>query len=108
VLLHDHHRAIALIDQSLKTYNPSIIRGRSRILAQKAEAFLGLGTLDACIMNAQEALFLAKTAGSNKTMARINALYTALVGSPWRKEQGVIQLGMALLEKNEENSQSSI
>lgn len=102
VLLCDYDHAITLIDQSLKTYNPSVIRGRARLIVQKAEAFFGLGMLDDCTSNALEALLLARAAGSNKTIARVTTLYTALTESSWRKEQSVIQLGKALLEKNEQ------
>ena len=95
-LLREHKRAVTLIDESLKTYDTSLTRGYARLLAQKAEAFLELGTVDACIHHAQEALSLAKSAGSNKTTARVQSLHGRLQQSHWRKEPGVIQLGIAL------------
>src|SRR5205823_5379859 len=38
VLLQEYGQAIRLIDESLTTYDPALIRGRARLLAQKAEA----------------------------------------------------------------------
>lgn len=96
VLLREYQRAILLLDKSLKTYDTSLIRGYARLLTQKAEAFLGLGTIDACTSLAQEALLLARGAGSSKTTARVQALYNRLQQSHWRKESGVVQLGTAL------------
>jgi tetratricopeptide (TPR) repeat protein len=96
VLLREHQRAVALIDKSLETYDTSLIRGYARLLVQKAEAFFGLGTIDACVHHAQEALSLAKGAGSSKTIARVQSLYGRLQQSHWRKELRVIQLGIAL------------
>jgi transcriptional regulator with XRE-family HTH domain len=97
VLLRDHHRAIVLIDESLKMYDSSLVRGYARLLIQKAEAFLGLGTIDACVHYAQEALSLARGVESSKTVARVQSLYNQLQQSHWRKEPGVIQLGKALM-----------
>jgi tetratricopeptide (TPR) repeat protein len=98
VLLHEHQRAVTLIDVSLKIYDTSLTRGYARLLIQKAEAFLGLGTIDACVHYAQEGLLLAKGAGSSKTIARVQALHSRLQQSHWRKESSVIQLGVALKE----------
>jgi tetratricopeptide (TPR) repeat protein len=42
VLLQDHECAIALIDKSLINYDPTMIRGRARLIAQRAEAYCGL------------------------------------------------------------------
>lgn len=96
VILHEHQRAITLIDESLKTYDTSLTRGYARLLIQKAEAFLGLGTIDACVHHAQEAFTLAKGAGSSKTIARVQVLHNRLQQSYWRKELSVIRLGVAL------------
>jgi hypothetical protein len=96
LLLREHQRAVTLIDESLKTYDTSLTRGYARLLVQKAEAFLGLGTIDACVHHVQEAFSLAKGAGSSKTIARVQALHSRLQQSHWRKEPGVIQLGIAL------------
>jgi tetratricopeptide (TPR) repeat protein len=96
VLLHDYQTAITLIDQSLTTYDPALIRGRARLIAQKAEAYYGLGIMDACTNNALAALSLARSAGSEKTEDRIKTLFTNLAQSSWRKEQSVAQLGEAL------------
>jgi tetratricopeptide (TPR) repeat protein len=96
VLLHDYERAISLIEKSLISYDPTFIRGRARLTAQKAEAYQGLGLIDECAITAEEALNLAKSVGSNKTTARINALYSSLVQTPWRKEPGIARLGALL------------
>jgi tetratricopeptide (TPR) repeat protein len=96
VLLREHQRAVTLIDESLKTYDTSLTRGYARLLAQKAEAFLGLGTIDMCVHHAQEALSLAKGAGSSKTISRVQSLHNQLQQSHWRKELSVIRLGIAL------------
>ncbi len=71
VLLHDYRRALALIDKSLTKYDPTFIRGRSRLLAQKAEAYYGLGFIDESAITAEEALTFAQSVGSNKTVARV-------------------------------------
>lgn len=97
-LLGENQRAITLIDESLKTYDLSLTRGYARLLIQKAEVFLGLGTIDACVHHAQKALSLAQGAGSSKTIARVQSLHSCLQQLQWRKEPGVIQLGIALRE----------
>jgi tetratricopeptide (TPR) repeat protein len=96
VLLQEYGQAIRLIDESLTTYDPALIRGRGRLLAQKAEACYGLGILDDCISHALTAVTLARSAGSRKTEDRIKTLHTKLAQSPWRKEQSVSQLEKAL------------
>ena len=97
LLLHNSQEAVQLIDKSLATYDPALIRGRARLLAQRAEAYYELGVLDACSSDALTALSLARSAGSNKTEARVRTLYTTLAQSPWGKEQSVIKLGKKLL-----------
>lgn len=96
VLLQDYHQAIKLIDDGLKTYNPSLIRARARLFAQKAEAFYRLNELDGCVVAAQEALGLAASAGAAKTIGSIKNLHLALTESRWRQEKPVIQLGRIL------------
>ncbi len=96
VLLGDYQQAIRLLDESLLTYDPALIRGRARLLAQKAEAYYGLGMIEACTKDATEALTLGRSAGSSKTIARITTLYTTLTQSLWRKEQSIVQLGEML------------
>lgn len=99
VLLHDYDRAIALIDKSLLTYNHTYVRGRARLIAQKAEAYYGLGFIDMCCLTAEEALTLARSVGSDKTIGRVEQLHAALLESRWRKEVSVARLG-ALLAMN--------
>lgn len=96
VLLCEYQQAIVLIDESLKTYDVALTRGYARLLIQKAEALWGLGTVDACVHHAQEALSLAKGAGASKTITRVQSLYSRLQQSHWRKEPSVISLGVAL------------
>ena len=96
VLLHDYKQAINLIDESLNTYDPALIRGRARLIAQKAEAYCGLGMIDDCTTQALTAVSLARSAGSSKTEDRIKTLYNKLIQSSRGKEQSVIQLGQTL------------
>jgi transcriptional regulator with XRE-family HTH domain len=96
LLLHDYRRALALIEKSLLKYDPTLIRGRARLLAQKAEAHYGLGQVDTSVMIAEEALTLAHSVGASKTLARVRNLHTTLVQSPWRKERSVARLGALL------------
>jgi len=96
VLLHDHRRALSLMDKSLITYDPALIRGRARLLSQKAEAYYGLGYIDESVSIAEEALTLARSIGANKTLARVRTLHTTLLQSSWRKERSIAQLGAVL------------
>jgi len=99
VLLHDYERAIMLIDKSLVTYDPTIIRGRARLLAQKAQAYYGLNDLWGCTTIAEEASRLAGAVGSMRNIERLRALQQALLQSRWRKEASVIHLGIVLAEQ---------
>lgn len=96
VLLKDDQRAIALIDRSLTKYDPTLVRGRARLIAQKAEAYYNLRLLDACVVTAEEALTLANSVGSSKTVSRVEKLHANLAQSPWRKEPSVARLGALL------------
>ncbi|SRR5579875_1043842 len=96
VLLKDSDRAITLIERSLKTYDPSSVRSRSRLLAQKAEAYGDLGLIDACIATAEDALTLARSVGSQKTVSRVKQLHSKLANSRARTQPGVARLGALL------------
>jgi tetratricopeptide (TPR) repeat protein len=96
LLLGNYQDAITILDRSLTTYDPAIIRGRARIIAQKAEAYYGLGAVNECIINAKEALTLARSAGSSKTIDRVRNLHKTLEQSEWGKDQGIAQLGEML------------
>lgn len=96
LLLHDYRRALALMEKSLQTYDPALIRGRARLLAQKAEAYYGLGEVDASVMIAEEAFMLAHSVGASKTHARVLQLHAAFLQSPWRKERSTARLGALL------------
>ncbi len=95
VLLHDNERAIALLERGLASYNPTLIRGRSRLVAQKAEAYYGLGDIEMCTMTATEAWTLARSVGSDKTCSRVRNLYASLKESNG-KERSVLHLGVLL------------
>lgn len=96
VLLQDYERADALIDKALAQYNPTFIRGRARLLAQKAEACSGLRMIEESAIIAEEALRLARSVGSRKTTARIQSLHDMFQESRWRKERSVARLGALL------------
>ncbi|GHO77003.1 hypothetical protein KSD_47740 [Ktedonobacter sp. SOSP1-85] len=96
LLLRDYDRAIALIDKGLKTYNPTLTPGRARLLARKAEAYYGKREIEDCCLIAHEALDLAKAVGASNTITRLQNLHVSLSQSPWKKEPGVIHLGIAL------------
>jgi len=98
VILKDYDRAIVLIDKSLVHYDPTRIRGRARLIAQKAEAYHGLGMLDASMMTAEEALILAHSVGSDRTVARIRQLHATLATSSG-KEPSVARLGTLLTQQ---------
>ncbi len=84
------------MDKSLLTYDPTLIRGRARLLAQKAEAYYGLSEVDASVMIAEEALLLAHSVGASKTHVRVQQLHATLLQSPWRKERSTARLGALL------------
>jgi tetratricopeptide (TPR) repeat protein len=92
VLLHNYKEAIDQIDTSLAQYNPTHTRGRARLLIQKAEAYYGLGTVDASVRYAQGAFQLANSIGSSKIISKVKDLHRKLVQSPWRKDQYVTDL----------------
>jgi transcriptional regulator with XRE-family HTH domain len=78
VLLGEYERAITSIEKSLQSYDPTLVRARARLLAQKAEALSKLRLLDACVETAREALTLARSVGSTKTIARVAQLHDTL------------------------------
>jgi tetratricopeptide (TPR) repeat protein len=99
-ILREYKRAVILIDKSLKIYDASLLRGYTRLLIQKSEALLGLGTIDMCVHYAHEALSSTKGTGSSKLAARVYSLYNHLQQSDWGKEPSVIRLGVALKENS--------
>ncbi|SDZ37971.1 helix-turn-helix domain-containing protein [Thermoactinomyces sp. DSM 45892] len=98
VYLGDYKQAIDQIDKSLAKYNPTIVRGRARLLIQKAKSYMGLGSLDSCVQNAQEALMLANSIGSSRIINNVKELHDELRKSKWRKEQYVVDLGNIISE----------
>lgn len=99
VLLHDNDYALALIDKGLATYDSTLVRGRARLIAQKADAYYGLNLIDCSTMVAQEALMLARFAGSEKQVARVKNLHAAMMQSRWKKEGCVARLGAAIAQQ---------
>ena len=96
VFLGEYEEAIESIEQGLKIYGPTGVSGRARLLAMKAEAHYKMGTLDACIASAAEALTLAQAVGLGKIIARIRQLHDELRQSRWKEEASVTQLGLLL------------
>ncbi len=99
VWLGDYERAVALIDKGLLKYDPTLVRGRARLVAQKAEALYGLQNITECAMIAEEAVVLANSVGSARTIARIKMLHESLMQSRWKHESGVARLEALLLHK---------
>jgi tetratricopeptide (TPR) repeat protein len=96
VLLKNYDQAIALLNTGIAQYNPKLMRGRARLIAQKAEAYYGLGYVDQSTEAAEMAYSIARNIGSEKTISRVKNLYAALQQSPYRKAKSVINLGMML------------
>jgi transcriptional regulator with XRE-family HTH domain len=95
-LLKDHRNAISLLDKSLIAYDPTMIRGRARLLAQKAEAYFGLSYIEECSGTAEETIYLARSVRSSRTETLIRGLYHKMQGSRWQKEPAVARLGAVL------------
>ena len=95
-LLGDHDRALALIEKSLASYDPTIVRGRAKLLGHKAKIYFDLGEIDACITTAKEVLLLAQSVGSEKRIAQVKTIHTMLIQSKWKHERGVASLGALL------------
>lgn len=96
VVLHEYDRAIALIDKSLQGYDPTQVRARARLLAQKAGAYGKLRALDASVDTARDALLLARSVGSTKTVARVTLLYETLAQTVGKQTPKVAHLGALL------------
>lgn len=98
VLLHEYKQAVDQLDSSLANYDPTLIRGRARLLIQKAEAYYRIGILDACVSNAQEAFTLARSIGSRKIISEVKTLHRNLNQSKWRKDRVVANLSDVLAD----------
>lgn len=98
MFLQEYKNAVDQLDKSLANYDPTLVRGRARLLVQKAEAYYELGILDACTDNIQNAFSLARSIGSSKIMSRAKTLYRNLKQSKWRKERVVADLSDVLEE----------
>ena len=96
VLLKDYNEALTLLDMGLAKYAPTLRRGRARLIAQKAEAYYELGLIGESTEEAVNALTIAKTIGSQKTINRVKVLHSLLEQSRYRKDTGVVQLGTML------------
>lgn len=93
VLLRDYNYALTLIDRGLEKYDSTLVRGRSRLIAQKADAYFGLGLIDYSTTTAQEALSLARSVNSQKQIARVEHLHSVMMQSRWKHEGCVARLG---------------
>jgi hypothetical protein len=58
----------------------------------KAEAYYGLGAVDASVHYAQGSFQLANSIGSSKIISKVKDLHRKLLQSPWRKDQYVTDL----------------
>lgn len=96
VLLKDYWQALPLLNKGLHQYNPTLLRGRTRLISQKAEAYYGLGFIHESTATAKEAFEIAQPIGSQKTISRVKDLYALLEQSSYRKESCVVQLGTIL------------
>jgi hypothetical protein len=96
VFLGEYRDAIEILGQSIKSYHPTGISGRARLIAMKAEAYFRLDELEASIVSAKDALFLARSAGSSKIIDRIKKLHMELQQSTWKDESSIAQLGTLL------------
>jgi transcriptional regulator with XRE-family HTH domain len=96
LLLGDYDRALMLIQKGLGKYTPTSIPGRAKLLAQESEAHYGLKQIDECTISALEAWTLAQSVGSSRITTRIEQLHNRLLQSRWKKEAGVIRLGLTL------------
>jgi len=95
-LLQDYQGAFTMLERSLTTYDPALIRVRARLITQKAEVYYGLGEVGACVMNAEETLTLARAVSGSKTIAKVKNLYATLTQYHWRKEQSIARLSELL------------
>lgn len=96
LLLGDAERAIALIEKSLTTYDPTLVPRRARLLAKKAEAYYKKQEIDTCAIVAEEALRLSHQVGASRVIARIQDLHEELINSRWRNDTYVRRLGALL------------
>ncbi len=92
VLLHEYPLAINLLNEGLASYDQRLLRGRARLIAQKAEAYYGLHLIEESALTAKEAFSIASTIGSQKTIDRVQILHMDLAQSPYKKESSVLQL----------------
>ncbi len=96
LIIHDYDRALALIEKSLKIYNPTLTPEHARLLARKAEAYYGKKEIVEAASTASEALAMSYAVGASNTISRVKDLYTLMEQSQWRRESAVVHLGMAL------------
>ncbi|MBV8822388.1 MAG: helix-turn-helix transcriptional regulator [Ktedonobacteraceae bacterium] len=96
VILQDYDRALRLIDKSLKTYDPTRIPERARLIARQAEAYYGQGNVDYCADAAKEAFTLATAVEIKNTLMRVKNLHAKLINDGWARERGTVELGMMI------------
>jgi transcriptional regulator with XRE-family HTH domain len=103
VLLKDYDRALRLIDKSLKTYDPTRVPERARLIARQAEAYYGEGNIDYCTDAAKEAFTLATAVDIKNTHMRVKNLYAKLIHNGWARERGTVELGMMIADYERKN-----
>ncbi|MBV9709255.1 MAG: hypothetical protein JO125_17810, partial [Chloroflexi bacterium] len=98
VILQDYDRALRLIDKSLKTYDPTRIPERARLIARQAEAYYGQGNVDYCTDTAKEAFTLATAVEIKNTLMRVKNLHAKLINDGCARERGTVELGIMIAD----------
>jgi tetratricopeptide (TPR) repeat protein len=105
LLLHDYDRALRLIDKSLRSYDPTRVLGRARLIVRKADAYYGQGDVDYCTDTAKEAFTLAAAVEIRNTLMRVKHLHTKLLHDGKARERGTIELGMTIADYERKHRQ---
>ncbi|MBV9690759.1 MAG: helix-turn-helix transcriptional regulator [Ktedonobacteraceae bacterium] len=103
VTLRDYDRAFRLLDKSLKTYDPTRVPERARLIVRQAEAYYGQGDVDYCTDTAKEAFTLAAAVAGKSTLMRVKNLHTKLLHDGSARERGTVELGMMIADYERKN-----
>jgi transcriptional regulator with XRE-family HTH domain len=98
VILQDYERGLRLLDKSLKTYDPTRVPEKARLIARQAEAYYGRSDVDYCTDTAKQAFTLAAAVEGKSTLMRVKNLHTKLIQNGWARERGTIELGMLIAD----------
>ena len=96
VILQDYDRALRLFDKSLKTYDPTRVSERARLIVSQAKAYYGRGNIDYCTDSAKEAFTLLSAVGARNHLTQVKQLYARLLHGGWARERGTVELGMMI------------